>query len=251
MLAAQVWMASMAFVGFVYSMRAMLSTGPFVGGTVHSPVPDELRRYIATKTFTDSILRLACAFTLKDPFVHANRTIWALTLLNTLVSFLYYASELLIFQNLNSEGDWSALVSYAVALIVLTIGRDWHIYDKKMFKPPKPDTLNAPIVSRIIADVYKLPPALREAYISQGFRMLIRKAIVMIKYVDSKLNKRPAPEELGEEVRAKVQETLALTKGDFAVLLGIAEKLKPNFYIDLVGDPNIIQEQFIELFDTF
>lgn len=55
-------------------------------------------------------------------------------------------------------------------------------------------------------------------------------------------SKRTAPEELGEEVRVKVQDHLNLTKADFAVLLGIAEKLKPNFYVTLVGDPNIIQE---------
>jgi len=73
----------------------------------------------------------------------------------------------------------------------------------------------------------------------------------MIKYVEAELNKKSTPEEIGEEVRTRVQENLGLTKGDFAVLLGLAEKLKPKFYVTLVGDPSIIQEKFIELFDTF
>ncbi len=55
-------------------------------------------------------------------------------------------------------------------------------------------------------------------------------------------NKRLPSDELGEEVRVRVQEVLGLTKGDFAVLLGIAEKLKPKFYVTLVGDPFVIQE---------
>eukprot|EP00026_Physarum_polycephalum_P004318 Phypoly_transcript_04336.p1 GENE.Phypoly_transcript_04336~~Phypoly_transcript_04336.p1 ORF type:complete len:617 (+),score=85.46 Phypoly_transcript_04336:52-1902(+) len=113
-----------------------------------------------------------------------------------------------------------------------------------LFKAPKPEILSSPLVARMINEVYDLPAALREACVSQGFRLLLRKASVMIKFVEAELNKNHLPEEIGEEVRTRVQENLNLTKGDFAVLLGLAEKLKPKFYVTLVGDPSIIQEKF-------
>ncbi len=47
---------------------------------------------------------------------------------------------------------------------------------------------------------------------------------------------------MGEDMQIKVQEIMGVSKGDFSVLLGMAEKIKPNFYIDLVGDPFVIQE---------
>ncbi len=43
-------------------------------------------------------------------------------------------------------------------------------------------------------------------------------------------------------MQMRVQEIMGVSKGDFTVLLGMAEKIKPNFYITLVGDPFVIQE---------
>lgn len=56
-----------------------------------------------------------------------------------------------------------------------------------LFKSPKPEILSSPLVHRIVSEVYRLPPSLREACISQGFRLLLRKATVMIKYVEAEL----------------------------------------------------------------
>lgn len=38
---------------------------------------------------------------------------------------------------------------------------------------------------------------------------------------------------------------------DFLVVLGVAEKLSPGIYLILAGDPLLMEERFMELFESF
>jgi len=115
-----------------------------------------------------------------------------------------------------------------------------------LFRPLKS---YSPLVNRMLVEVFRLPHGLREGYITQAMRLLTRKAVVLIKYVEAELAHSNT---LGEGVVKRIRVDLALTsEADFSVLLGIAEKLKPGIYVALAGDPTTIEEKFIELFESF
>jgi len=108
---------------------------------------------------------------------------------------------------------------------------------------------SAQCIQHIIVEMYKLPHALRETYLVQSLRVLTRKAVVLIKYVQAELYKaKIIPTSTIKKLRTDLQLTL---DGDYAVLLGLAEKLSPGIYADLAGDPASIEERFIELFESF
>jgi len=104
----------------------------------------------------------------------------------------------------------------------------------------------SPMVSKMLVEVLRLPHSLREGYIAQMMRLLIRKAVVLIKYVEAELAHTNT---LGDGVVKKIRTDLSLTnEADFAVLLGLAEKLKPGVYVTLAGDPTTIEEVLDVLF---
>jgi len=113
---------------------------------------------------------------------------------------------------------------------------------------------SAPCISRILNDVFRLPMHLREGFIAHSMKLLSRKAVVLIKYVEALLSQ---PEEgvrsevLDPGIIKKIRQDLDLSDQCFTVLLGIAEKMSPGIYITLVGDPGKIEEKFIELFESF
>jgi len=111
----------------------------------------------------------------------------------------------------------------------------------------------APCIEKLVIEVYRLPHSLREGYIAQSMRLLIRKAVILIKYVEAEVDvQRSNLGTLEASVVRKIRQDLDLTSdSDFAVLLGIAEKLSPGIYVALAGDPASIQQKFVELFDSF
>jgi len=123
---------------------------------------------------------------------------------------------------------------------------EWSARDG-LFRPLKSSA--SLLVSRILVDVFRLQPELREGYIAQAMRLLMRKAVVLIKYVDAELADCAT---LGEGVVKRIRTDLSLlAESDFTLLLAIAEKLKPGSYVTLAGDPTTIEEKFIELFESF
>jgi hypothetical protein len=106
------------------------------------------------------------------------------------------------------------------------------------------------LVTRILTEVCRLQQQeLREGYIAQAMRLLMRKAVVLIKYVDAELAEATT---LGEGVVKRIRTDLSIPHdADFDVLLAIAEKLRPGSYVTLAGDPTTIEEKFIELFESF
>eukprot|EP01113_Clastostelium_recurvatum_P002350 TRINITY_DN1097_c0_g1_i4.p1 TRINITY_DN1097_c0_g1~~TRINITY_DN1097_c0_g1_i4.p1 ORF type:complete len:649 (-),score=122.12 TRINITY_DN1097_c0_g1_i4:12-1958(-) len=109
---------------------------------------------------------------------------------------------------------------------------------------------SASFVHKMISDVFKLPQSLREGYIIYSQRLLQRKAVALIKYVDAE--RAASGGQLKEDCLKRVRADLGLTGDqDFWLLLGIAEKLWPGIYVTLAGDPAYIEERFIELFESF
>jgi hypothetical protein len=53
-----------------------------------------------------------------------------------------------------------------------------------LFRPVK---IVAPCVQQMIADLYRLPMFLRESFVLQSMKLLIRKAVLLIKYVEAEL----------------------------------------------------------------
>ena len=49
-----------------------------------------------------------------------------------------------------------------------------------------------------------------------------------------------------------MRDALELKDGeDYNVMLGIAEKLAPGIYVKIAGDPESMEERFMELFENF
>jgi len=117
-----------------------------------------------------------------------------------------------------------------------------------LFHPIK---ASAACVEKLLTETFRLPMELREGFIVQYLRLLSRRAVVMIKYVEAELEKAKSPN-LEASIVKKIRSDLDLTaESDFAVLLGIAEKLSPGMYVALAGDPASIEAKFVELFESF
>jgi len=109
----------------------------------------------------------------------------------------------------------------------------------------------APCVENMLIEALRLPASVREGYIVQSMRMLVRKAVVLIKYVEAGLEKAMSPY-LEASIVKKIRVDLDISsEADFTVLLGIAEKLSPGMYVALAGDPASIEAKFVELFESF
>jgi hypothetical protein len=109
----------------------------------------------------------------------------------------------------------------------------------------------APCVQRLLEDTLSLPFDLRLAYISMSMRLLTRKAVLLVKFVEASTRDGSAttvPEHLVKRLRADLG---ARDAADFSVLLGIAERLRPGSYHALGGDPSYIEEQLLDMFESF
>ena len=102
----------------------------------------------------------------------------------------------------------------------------------------------------MLIELFRLPHFLREGYLYHFLRLLDRRAVVMIKYADTKLDH--SADILESSALKKMRQDLELTSdADFFLLLGVAERLSPGIYFALAGDPATIEEKFIELFESF
>ncbi|XP_046338525.1 guanine nucleotide exchange factor C9orf72-like [Haliotis rufescens] len=91
------------------------------------------------------------------------------------------------------------------------------------------------IVQNLLNEISKLPAVcgVREAHIAQFMRLLQRKALSLIRYVETETN-RGAVHPRGLK---KLKNDFNLTlEGDFRIVLATAEKLKPGIYHLLLGE---------------
>jgi len=141
-------------------------------------------------------------------------------------------------------------------------------------------------VNEIIEKIFKVEGNfVKQGYISQMMSLLMRKATVLLKYVESMpsnidLTELPqdqkkddltprdvesgpvSPRNLTEqsnpdllmtrETKKRIRNDLGLREDScFNLLLGIADKLKPGIYYTVVGNQAWIEEKLIELFERF
>ncbi|XP_067677846.1 guanine nucleotide exchange factor C9orf72-like [Haliotis asinina] len=91
------------------------------------------------------------------------------------------------------------------------------------------------LVQNLLNEISKLPAVcgVREAHIAQFIRLLQRKALSLIRYVETETN-RGSVHPRGLK-KLKTDFNLAL-EGDFRIVIATAEKLKPGFYHLLLGE---------------
>jgi hypothetical protein len=120
--------------------------------------------------------------------------------------------------------------------------------DSSLFRQLKE---SAPCVEQMLLEAFRLPPALREGYIAQWIRVIARRAITLIKYAEAETRRREVSVlEVG--TIQSIRDDLKLSAdADFLVVLGVAEKLSPGIYLILAGDPLLMEERFMELFESF
>jgi len=136
-------------------------------------------------------------------------------------------------------------------------------------------------VNEIIEKIFKVEGNfVKQGYIAQMMSLLLRKATVLLKYVEAmpvnietaeipqeqRNNKEEAVEtepaispreiredlQMSRETKKRIRNDLGLREDScFNLLLGIAEKLKPGIYYTVVGNQAWIEEKLIELFERF
>jgi len=125
--------------------------------------------------------------------------------------------------------------------------KEWQAKDG-LFKTMRTNSI---LIENILKDAFGLPRSLRETFLAQSVKGLIRKSVLLIKYVEAELEKNKNAH-LEHTIVKKVRADLDLgNENDFGVLLGISEKLSPGIYVALAGDPASIEEKFVELFESF
>ncbi|ESO94464.1 hypothetical protein LOTGIDRAFT_232306 [Lottia gigantea] len=102
---------------------------------------------------------------------------------------------------------------------------------------------NSTLVSNLLEEISKLSAdcGIRIAHIQQFIRYLNRKALSLIKYVETETLKGSIPLKGGLK---KLRQDLSLTiEGDFRIVIATAEKLKPGIFQFLMGDGKEIDYQ--------
>lgn len=120
------------------------------------------------------------------------------------------------------------------------------------------------IVDRILHNTFDLPMYLRQGYIAQCMRLLVKKAAVMIHYVEAYKKAGEGEPSLDWSIVKRMTKDLDITnESDLSVVLGIAAKMQPGIYVAvsgmvkiflysfLTGDPASLELKFMELFESF
>uniref|UniRef100_A0A7S4KE03 Uncharacterized protein n=1 Tax=Paramoeba aestuarina TaxID=180227 RepID=A0A7S4KE03_9EUKA len=101
-------------------------------------------------------------------------------------------------------------------------------------------------LQRRIEKAYFLPPTIREAYLEQCLQLVIRKSIVLIKFVSAYKTKKITPN------NSDIQQDLALDEendlSDLHTLLGVAERYSPDitndFWLIMTDIENLYKDIF-------
>jgi hypothetical protein len=115
---------------------------------------------------------------------------------------------------------------------------------------PESETTDSSFLPSFL-QLFNLPVELREGYLFHSMRILTRKAIVLIKYVDAKCTNEGVGGLEDSGVKKLKQDLDIITDSDLDVLLGIAEKLSTGIYFAVRGDPSSIEDRLRTVFDIF
>eukprot|EP00732_Lithocolla_globosa_P006506 Lithocolla_globosa_v1_NODE_7609_length_924_cov_8.813579.p1 type:complete len:147 gc:universal NODE_7609_length_924_cov_8.813579:668-228(-) len=119
-----------------------------------------------------------------------------------------------------------------------------------LFRPVKE---SAKFVHKILMDLQLLPVHLRKAYVFESKRLLTRKAIALIKYVQSEMIETDV---IGLTLLSfslkKIRQDLGLDDNNlFFTVLAVAENLEPGAFQNVIGDPHSMEEKFREMIESF
>ena len=138
----------------------------------------------------------------------------------------YMESELALLFGMDSESRWSA--------------------SDGLFRPLKDVSA---MVEDLVIDVLRLPARLRYARIKEGLRSMTRRALLLIKCVESELQLNST---LSKDAVKRIRSDCGLGgKGDLDVGLGVAERFRPGTYKDVLGDPAFVEDQLKLLLESF
>eukprot|EP01102_Stenamoeba_stenopodia_P017809 TRINITY_DN6435_c0_g1_i1.p1 TRINITY_DN6435_c0_g1~~TRINITY_DN6435_c0_g1_i1.p1 ORF type:complete len:487 (-),score=63.12 TRINITY_DN6435_c0_g1_i1:68-1528(-) len=109
----------------------------------------------------------------------------------------------------------------------------------------------APCIRMILNELFSIPLFLREGYLYHSMRILTRKAVALIKYVEVKCeqDETAGMDEAG--IRLMKADMDITSDSDLNVLLGIAEKLSTGIYYAVRGDPSSIEDRLRNMFEIF
>eukprot|EP00050_Salpingoeca_kvevrii_P008873 m.305615 g.305615 ORF g.305615 m.305615 type:complete len:506 (+) comp18040_c0_seq1:3-1520(+) len=108
------------------------------------------------------------------------------------------------------------------------------------------------IVRQLLERLFRPSPAeIRNALLRQFLRLLHRKALVMIQFVDELGATKQNP--LRSDQRKQLRKGLgtAFTFSDFSIILAAAEKLRTGMFMRVYGDPADRQQRLVEMLSTF
>jgi len=105
---------------------------------------------------------------------------------------------------------------------------------------------SSPFVENMLNEVFRLPCDLREGIVLQSRRLLVRKAVLLIKYVDARKEHQTTLH--NSEIKKLRADLHVAHESDFGIVLAIAERYSPGIYSSLAGDPATIEARFFELF---
>lgn len=112
-----------------------------------------------------------------------------------------------------------------------------------IFSPVKE---SSPFVENMLNEVFRLPSDLREGIVLQSRRLLVRKAVLLIKYVEAR--KADHATLHNSEIKKLRADLHVAHESDFGIVLAMAETYSPGIYSSLAGDPATIEARFFELF---
>lgn len=108
------------------------------------------------------------------------------------------------------------------------------------------------LVQTFMHDIQILPYVcgVREGFIDNFLRLLDRKALALIKYVETQSSLGTVP--LNDTAKRQLRQDLQLvTEADYSIVLTRAEKLHPGIYTFLKGDPRQNADRVQALFESF
>jgi len=112
---------------------------------------------------------------------------------------------------------------------------------------------SSPAIISILQEMFALPLQIRESYLAVSISKLQRKAVILIKYVEHEMKINGSDKMLHLSAVKRLKEDMDLSQNDedFYVVLNMAEKISSGVYFKVEGDPYLLPEYFLELFESF
>lgn len=107
--------------------------------------------------------------------------------------------------------------------------------------------MSSVFVSTILKQAFELPIALRAGFIHQKYRVLKKRALTLISYVEHETKQNDILE-AQRIIEIKHDLGCENSEPDFTILLSIAEKLKPGMYQRVAGN---LFRRIYDLFNNF